>query len=255
MSRRVLVTGATGTLGRALVPQLIAAGHDVRALSRRPRDLEDGATWFVGDLLAGTGLGPAVVGVDAVVHCASDPKSDQDVGLNLLHALRRTGGTGTHVVYISIVGIDRIPYGYYNRKLAVEHILEASHQPYTTLRTTQFHELILGVLRAQRRLPLTAVPKGLSFQPIDVNAVAAHLAEYVAATPAGRVEDLGGPEVLSVREIAELYAQVTHRRRRPVTPIPLPGPVGAALRAGANLCEQRDTEGRTFSEFLSQTIT
>lgn len=74
----ILVTGGTGVLGRLVVDRLRGAGHEVRVLSRsgRPGTIQ-------GDLLTGAGLEEAVDGVEAIVHCASNPyrKTHQtDVG-------------------------------------------------------------------------------------------------------------------------------------------------------------------------------
>ena len=88
----ILVTGSTGTLGRALVPQLTAAGHEVRAFSRRPRPSSTPPqAWATGDLRANTGLDEALAGIDVVVHCASAQRGDQAAARNLIAAARRAG--------------------------------------------------------------------------------------------------------------------------------------------------------------------
>ena len=71
MTREVLVTGATGALGRKLVGAATAAGHHVRAMSRRSHVGYTGVHWSQGDLLANTGIDAAVEGVDVVVHGAT----------------------------------------------------------------------------------------------------------------------------------------------------------------------------------------
>ena len=76
MKTPILVTGGSGTLGRHVVSRLRAAGRDVRVLSRRPRDSEDGAAHVVGDLLSGEGIDAAVAGADTIVHCAGSFKDD-----------------------------------------------------------------------------------------------------------------------------------------------------------------------------------
>ncbi|HET6987928.1 MAG TPA: NAD(P)H-binding protein, partial [Kribbella sp.] len=103
----ILVTGGTGTLGRPTVARLCAAGHDVRVFSRKPGG--DRPPWpevVTGDLTTGAGLAAAVDGVDVIVHLATSlGRRDVQHARNLLAAAPRT----THLVVMSIVGIDRIP--------------------------------------------------------------------------------------------------------------------------------------------------
>ena len=146
MNQPILVTGGSGTLGRGVVARLLAAGHQVRVLSRRPRPAGGTATaeWVTGDLLCGDGLAGAVTGVEAIVHCAGDPRRprvDSNGTRNLLRAARAAGAP--HLVDISIVGVDRVPYRYYQAKLQAERLIQASGLPWTILRATQFHQLVL----------------------------------------------------------------------------------------------------------------
>lgn len=69
--------------------------------------------WCRGDLLDGAGVGAAVEGADVVVHCATQPTGGRDViaAGNLISAVREAGAC--RIVYVSIVGIDRIPLPYY----------------------------------------------------------------------------------------------------------------------------------------------
>jgi uncharacterized protein YbjT (DUF2867 family) len=106
--KTVLVTGGTGTLGRPTVERLRAAGHTVRVLSRRT-----GPDLVSGDLNTGEGVAAAVDGVDLVVHLATGlGKRDVQQTRNLLAAAPAT----THVLSMSIVGIDRNPLPYYRHK-------------------------------------------------------------------------------------------------------------------------------------------
>lgn len=95
------------------------------------------------------------------------------------------------MVYISIVGVDRIPFGYYQAKRTVERLVEDSGLLWTVLRTTQFHDLILRGGAALARLPVLLGPAGTSVQPIDAREVADRLVELATETSAGRVPDLG----------------------------------------------------------------
>lgn len=172
----ILVTGGTGTLGRLVTEKLRADGHEVRVLSRHSEpyavDLREG----------GPALDAALAGVEAVVHCASSPNGgDEKAAGNLLPAARRAGVA--HLVYISIVGVDRVPLPYYRAKLAVERRIEESGLGWTVLRATQFHDLMATFLGKLTAPPLALLPAGLSDQPVEVSEVADRLAELALAAP------------------------------------------------------------------------
>jgi uncharacterized protein YbjT (DUF2867 family) len=80
--------------------------------------------------------------------------------------------------------------------------------------------------------------------------VAARLVAAVNAGPAGRLPDLGGPEILAMAGLVRDYLRATGRRRV-VTPIPVPGRFSASFRAGANLAPA-NRAGRTFAQFLAE---
>ncbi|BBA98021.1 hypothetical protein RVR_4046 [Actinacidiphila reveromycinica] len=241
-ARTTLVTGGTGTLGRLVVDRLRADGHDVRVLSRHA------APPYAVDLREGTGLDEALAGVDTVVHCASSPRGgDEEAARHLLDASRRAGVR--HLVYISIVGVDRVPYSYYRSKFAVEKMIEESGIGFSVLRATQFHELVLQVLRALAKLPVVFVPAGLSDQPVDASEVAARLAGIAGGEPAGRVPDVGGPEVLGFAELARAYLRAGGRRR-PVVGVPLTGRTYRAFRDGGHLAPEHAVGAVTFEQFL-----
>lgn len=250
MTHTMVVTGGTGTLGRPLVRDLVAAGHTVRVLSRHAPaagTLPGGATHLPVDLRTGESLHAALDGADVVVHCATGFKGDEVAGGHLVAAARTVGVA--HLLYISIVGIDRIPTGYYRAKLAVERQLEASGVPWTILRTTQFHDLLVRICQAQRWSPVLVTPS-VRFQPIEVTEVAARMAELAAAPPAGRVDEMGGPEVRQGRDLARAYLRAAGKRRM-IVPLRLPGGMFAQLRAGANLAPERAVGVRTFEEYLA----
>ncbi|MET0624801.1 MAG: NAD(P)H-binding protein, partial [Pyrinomonadaceae bacterium] len=155
---KVLVTGGGGALGRKLVRALTRAGHSARVMSRREPagDATDGVEWARADLSTGEGLGAAVEGVEAVVHAASDPRRAEAVdveGTRRLCEAARAAGV-SHLVYISIVGVDEIPFGYYRRKLAAEAVIESAGVPHSILRATQFHTLVDFLLSQAARVPL-----------------------------------------------------------------------------------------------------
>ncbi|TMR02436.1 SDR family oxidoreductase [Actinomadura soli] len=251
----ILVTGASGTLGRPLTGLLAGTDADVHALSRRARPPEEGVTWHKGDLWTGEGIDAAVAGAGTIVHCASEPlraKRDLPAARRLVEAARRQGAP--HLVYISIVGVDKIPYGYYRTKHAVEKLIEGSGLPYTILRTTQFHTLPEMVLNALTKVPgVIALPKGLRDQPIDVGEVAERLAELALAPgPAQRVDDMGGPEVLTFEEMARAYLKARGLRRPIRVPVPLPGKAGRGFREGHHLAPAHAVGRRTWQEYLDE---
>lgn len=251
MGRQVLVTGATGTLGHRVVGEATGAGHKVRALSRRDRVGYTGIHWHKGDLLTGDGIDAALDGVDAIVNCATQFTGDKDVKSiqNLIAAAGRAG-VG-HIVHISIVGIDRIPLGYYQTKLRVERALEDSGIGHTVLRATQFHDLIAMTFSAQRFSPALWTLRGVRFQPIDTRDVATRLVELVDREPAGRVADIGGPSAHTHAELARMYLE-ERGGRRPVVQVPVPGRIVAAYRAGANLVPENPAGSIGFAEFLAK---
>lgn len=248
----VLVTGGTGVVGRAVVAQLCRSGATVRILSRRPGDERTA----VGDLTTGRGVAEALEGVDSVAHCASIPKfrhpsAEVDGTRVLLEAARRGGRP--HVVYVSIVGVNRIPLGFYRAKLAAEQAVTTSGLGWTVLRASQFHQMLLQIIATATRLPVMALPGGFRFQPVDADAVGARLADLALRAPAGRVADVAGPRIERIEDLARSYLSATGQRRL-LAPFPLPGNVARAFREGANLLDNGERLGRPFGEFLADRV-
>ena len=245
MNGTILVTGATGTLGRAVVERLSTAGVPTRALSRHAAP----GRW-VGDLRTGEGIDEAVRGVPTILHAATGAHGDVELTRTLIAAARRTGGD-PHLVYISIVGIERIPLGYYRQKVAGERLVEQSGLPWTIQRATQFHDLLVGIFGALAHSPVVPVLSATSFQPVDVREVADRLIPLATNDPAGRVPDLGGPEIRPMADLARAWLSATGRRRA-VLPVRVPGAVGANLRAGGQLTTEHADGRVTFEQYLTQ---
>jgi uncharacterized protein YbjT (DUF2867 family) len=165
-------------------------------------------------------------------------------------------------VYISVVGSDRIPvtsgvdramFGYFAAKRAAEQVVADSGLPWTMMRATQFHDLVLMVARQLAKLPVLPVPAGFRFQPVDSDEVAAQLVELTLGPPAGLVPDLGGPRVYRGADLVRGYLQASHRHR-PIVSVWLPGKAARAVRAGANLSPERAVGHRTWEDFLAERV-
>ncbi|MCS0499269.1 SDR family oxidoreductase [Protaetiibacter mangrovi] len=238
----ILVTGGTGRLGRPTVDALRAHGHTVRVLSRRP-----GPDHAVADLATGAGLAAALDGVETVVHLATSRSKDIGQTRMLLTAM---ADTGAHLVFVSIVGVDEVPFAYYRDKVASEQAIAASGIAHTIIRVTQFHGFVEELLDAQRRSPVTLVVPGVA-QTVHIPEVAERLVELVETRPAGRVADFGGPELLTLREHAAQW-QAARGIRRPVWSLRLPGGFARAVREG-RLTSGLPGAGRvTFREYLAR---
>jgi uncharacterized protein YbjT (DUF2867 family) len=260
MTSRILITGGTGTLGRLVVPRLRDADGKVRVLSRRTHEAADGIEYVTGDLATGEGIEAAVEGAEIIVHCAGSAKGDENKARSLVRAASRAGAR--HLVYISVVGADRIPvvsgvdramFGYFAAKLAAERLVADSGLPWTTLRATQFHDLSLTTARQMAKLPVIPVPAGVRFQPVDAGEVAARLVELTLGQPAGLVPDMAGPRVYGMADLLRGYLRA-RRKHRILVPVRLPGKAARALRAGANLAPERAVGHRTWEDFLAEQV-
>jgi uncharacterized protein YbjT (DUF2867 family) len=258
MTTSILVTGGTGTLGRPVAQRLSDAGASVTVLSRHPRESSEGIRHVAGDLSTGEGVEAAVRGAEVIVHCAGSSKGDEQKTRTLVSA----GTPARHIVLISVVGADQIPqasaidralFGYFGMKLATERIVEQSGIAWTTLRATQFHDLIFMVARALARLPVIPCPAGSRFQPVDATEVAERMAELALGEPSGLVPDLAGPKIYTFAGLIKTYLSAAGKRR-PLVPVHIPGHAARALRTGANLAPDRAVGKRTWEEFLAERI-
>ena len=241
----VLVTGGSGTLGTHAATALRERDHDVRVLSRRP-----GAGTHRGDLTTGEGLAEATAGAELVLHAASDTRQGRGkADLEQTRRLLAAAANARHLLYVSIVGVDAIPFGYYRRKLACEREIAASSVPHTIFRATQFHELLAWALQSVGRLPVVPLPLEWRFQSVAAAEAASRAVELLEGDPLGRAPDFGGPEVLTVREILTAW-RTRHARPSRVANLRLPGKVYRGFRAGMNTCPDHRDGHQTWAEFV-----
>ena len=171
---------------------------------RRNPNLPVGARAIRGDLVTGEGVDGAVSGAEIIVHCATAlPTAAASPGYRprfshgreptrrILDAAKKSP-TPARIVYPSIVGIDRIPLGYYRGKLDCERSIESSGLPYTIFRSTQWHTLGWEFGRRLTASPVVFVPKGAKSQLLDPDEVAERVAELIDTGVEGRAPDMGG---------------------------------------------------------------
>jgi uncharacterized protein YbjT (DUF2867 family) len=201
-----------------------------------------------------------VEGAEVIVHLAGTSKGDEHKARHLVRAASRAGAR--HLVYISVVGADRVPvvsgidramFGYFAAKLAAERIVADSGLPWTTLRATQFHDLMSATARGMAKLPVIPVPAGFRVQPIDAGEVADRLVELALGEPAGLVSDVAGPRVYGMAELVRGYLRA-HGKHRPIVPVRFPGKAARAFRDGANLAPDRAVGRRTWEDFLAAEV-
>lgn len=197
---KITIVGATGQIGRQVIPLLTVAGHQVTAASR-----ETGV-----DAAIGSGLDAALRDAGVVIDVLNSPTMEDDAALafftatsaNLTVAAKRAGVQ--HYVLLSIVGVDGLNGGGYLRgKVVQEKTVAASGVPYTIVRATQFHELTELIADSLIVGGEVHAPDAL-IQPISSAEVAATIARIATEAPVDGVHDLGGPDKLTFAEMATL---------------------------------------------------
>ncbi len=254
----VLVTGGTGMLGREVVSRLLTKHNSTRILSHMAKpSVPQGVEVYVGDLATGAGLRDATKGVDAIIHCASatsppfSNETDVEGTRKLIESAKASGSP--HLVYISIVGVDKTQFSYYKAKYDAELLIEKGELPWTIQRATQYHNFLLSTIQSfgADTLSEIPVPSGMRFQSIDVGEVADHLISLVERGPSGRTPYIGGPQVLTLQEMTETYLRI-RGRKAVIQPKPIPNDMYDMFRTGIHLCPDR-TEGKiTWEEFVRQ---
>lgn len=205
----ILVTGATGNVGRQVVEQLVAAGAAVRAISRHPDQTQwsDGVQAVAGDLTAG--LAPEVFRDVSAMHLFPVPERAVDVV-----AAAEAAGV-RHVTVLSSLAADSDEHGPLSRRhLDVEKAVAGSSMTWTFVRpgmfmtnTRQWAPLIRTEGRVRQPYPeSTTAP----IHEADIAAVAV-AALLEPDRHAGRAYELSGPEALSQLDRMEVISRVIGR--------------------------------------------
>lgn len=240
------MAGGTGAVGRHVVEAVAARGHSPVVLAR-----SHGV-----DVLGGTGLDAAMDGVDAVVDIVNIATTRRRRAVEFFTTTTRTlldagrrAGVGHHVA-LSIVGIDRVDWGYYEGKRQQEDLVLYGPVPSSVLRATQFHDFP-GQVLAGSRGPVAPVPR-MRTQPVAAREVARTLVELAEGPVVGRAPDLAGPLVHELADLARLLVRARRLRRTPVA-VPLPGAAGRAMALGALLPTGPGPRGvQTFQQWLDE---
>jgi uncharacterized protein YbjT (DUF2867 family) len=221
-----LVLGATGFVGRALIPSLVAAGERVRAASRRSvHDSLGGVEWVRCDVRAPETLGPALSGVDCLyylVHSMGDRRGDfRQVERRSAADVARVAaerGVG-RIVYLGGVEPAGTPSEHLASRLEVGAVLRAGRVPTLELRSA----MVIGngstswqILRdLALRLPFMLLPRWLESRSCPIalpDAVTALLDARTLPLENSAWFDIPGPEILSAREMLVIVAELDGRR-------------------------------------------
>jgi uncharacterized protein YbjT (DUF2867 family) len=234
----ILVTGATGVVGTALLPQLLAAGHQVRALVRDPRRLGPqrvNVQLALVDLADPHGLRHAVRGCDTVIHLAAairdqPPRRVEEInGLGTLRLLRAAERAGTkRFLFFSALGATEFQRTRFFRSkaLAEEAVLDADLDGSVFAPSIVYDrdDPWVTLIRRLALLPMLPISGegGALYQPIWAHDVARAVVGWVDGRDAERRRhELAGPEVMSYDDMARTVA-ASAGRARPLLHVPLP---------------------------------
>ncbi len=233
MSNSILITGASGVLGRAAVTAFVAAGVNVRQGVRNLRGATAGVPAIRWDYADPSTIAPALAGPDALLLMAPPLDAEAVAKLTPVIAAARSAGL-SHILFVSAFGVN------FNEQAPlrmIEHLVIGSGIPYTILRPNFFMEnfsegFLAGSIKARNGIFLAAGDGKTSFISIQDIAAAALAAFQKPLT--GVELDLTGPEALDHGEAARIISEAAGR---PVAYHPLTEEEMAAGARSAGLPE------------------
>ena len=252
---KLLLTGGTGQLGRTLLKGISTGPLRINVMTRNKGVDPSTAdlSYITADLSNYGTLETLGTDYDIVVHCASDPRKsdsiDREGTRNLLKGLKDS--SIKHFVYISILGVDKTTYPYYQNKLRAENLIIASGIPYTILRIAQFHNFVHDrilnpVMDGNESF---TIPTGLEFQSIDLIDVCEEIQESIKRGPTNSILKIGGPEVLTISEIVEIYENTIPINKK-ITMTTHLNDFQKLFTTGINLCPDHKRGKITWKDYL-----
>ena len=234
---KVTVFGATGVVGRALVPLL--SEHELTAVSRTARD-EPGSHWVVADAATGEGVAEALAGAEVayyLVHSLGSHDFEEQDRAAAETVARAAAAAGVRqIVYLGGLGADDPDASAHLRsRRETGERLASGGVPVTTLRAAMIvgkgsaaFETILGLVK---RLPVMITPTWVSTptQPIALDDVSRYLAAVCGDERTyGQGFDAGGPEVMTYRQMIERIGRLLGRKPR-IVEVPVLTPYLSSL--------------------------
>lgn len=247
--KKIFLTGSTGLLGKMFLEEAsneefeIVLGkrtlyNSVQLLEQQYYDLEDSA------------LDLNLDGIDIVVHLASNTKdlsaNSDIIGIQKLLKFINQYKV-KHLVFISIVGVDKMPVKYFKTKHKVEKLIQENCKAYTILRSTQFLEFFEEEVKKQLKRGFSIVPN-IKYQPIETLLVAKKLIQICKRDSTNSISEIGGSEPVFFYDAIRAY-QKWKGIRSIIISIPniLLGKLGKSLTT-----ESRMINSKTWDQYLDQ---